>query len=51
MDTKKLRRILDIFNRVNNNERKELNLIYDLMRDGQFMESRRRLGVLIGYEK
>lgn len=51
MDTKKLRRILDIFNRVNNNERKELNLIYDLMRDGQFVESRRRLGQLLGYEK
>lgn len=33
-----------------NETKKELNIIYDLMRDGQFMEARRRLGVLLGYE-
>ena len=51
MDAKKLRATLDIFKRITDDDRHELNIIYDLMRDGQFMESRRRLGQLLGYEK
>lgn len=50
MDTKKLRETLDIFKRLTDEDRHELNIIYDLMRDGQFMESRRRLGILLGHE-
>ena len=50
MDTKKLRATLDIFKRLTDEDRHELNIIYDLMRDGQFFEARRRLGVLLEYE-
>lgn len=51
MDTKKLRATLDIFKRITDEDRHELNIIYDLMRDGDFSEARRRMGELLGYEQ